>query len=102
MHDNTTLTLGRPDDFHLHLRDGAALSAVVAFTARQFGRALVMPNLKPPVTTVAIATGYRERILKVCGDNTAFDPLMTLYLTDNTAADEVARVAESEFVHAFK
>ena len=102
MQDKTTLTLGRPDDFHLHLRDGAALSAVVAFTARQFGRALVMPNLKPPVTTVAIAAGYRERILKACGSNVPFDPLMTLYLTDNTAADEVVRVAESEFVHAFK
>ena len=97
-----TLTLGRPDDFHLHLRDGAALSAVVAFTARQFGRALVMPNLKPPVTTVALAKAYRERILAACGANTAFDPLMTLYLTDNTAADEVERVAESDFVHAFK
>lgn len=105
MQDNTTpttLTLGRPDDLHLHLRDGAALSAVIAFSARQFGRALVMPNLKPPVTTVAIAAGYRERILKACGPNVAFDPLMTLYLTDNTAADEVARVAGSEFVHAFK
>ena len=105
MHNNTTLTLGRPDDFHLHLRDGAALSAVVAFTARQFGRALVMPNLKPPVTTVAIASGYRERILQACGSdvaNFAFDPLMTLYLTDNTSPDEVARVAESGFVHAFK
>lgn len=102
MQDTTTLTLGRPDDFHLHLRDGAALSAVVAFTARQFGRALVMPNLKPPVTTVAIATAYRERILQACDMNAAFDPLMTLYLTDNTAPDEVARVADSEFVHAFK
>ncbi len=102
MQDNTTLTLGRPDDFHLHLRDGAALSAVVAFTARQFGRALVMPNLKPPVTTVAIAAGYRERILRAVGENASFDPLMTLYLTDNTATDEVARVADSDFVHAFK
>ncbi len=108
MQDNTTLktlTLGRPDDFHLHLRDGTALAAVVAFTARQFGRALVMPNLKPPVTTVAIAAGYRERILQACGSsstNATFDPLMTLYLTDNTAPDEVARVAESDFVHAFK
>ena len=98
----TTLTLGRPDDFHLHLRDGAALAAVVAFTARQFGRALVMPNLKPPVTTVAMAQGYRERILQACGEHAAFDPLMTLYLTDNTRPDEVARVAESDFVHAFK
>ena len=105
MHDSTptdTLILGRPDDFHLHLRDGAALSAVVAFTAKQFGRALVMPNLKPPVTTVAIAAGYRERILKASGPNSAFDPLMSLYLTDNTAPDEVARVADSDFVHAFK
>ncbi len=105
MQDTTlpkTLTLGRPDDFHLHLRDNAALSAVVGFTARQFGRALVMPNLKPPVTTVAMAAAYRERILLACGANATFDPLMTLYLTDNTAADEVARVAESEFIYAFK
>lgn len=97
-----TLTLGRPDDFHLHLRDGAALASVMPFTARQFARALVMPNLKPPVTTVAAAAAYRERILQVVPEASSFSPLMTLYLTDNTPVDEVARVADSDFVQAFK
>lgn len=100
MHD--TLTLGRPDDFHLHLRDGAAMAAVMPFTARQFARALVMPNLKPPVTTVAAAGAYRERILRDVPAEADFSPLMTLYLTDNTTTDEVARVADSTFVQAFK
>ena len=100
MHD--TLTLGRPDDFHLHLRDGAAMAAVMPFTARQFARALVMPNLKPPVTTVAAAGAYRERILRDVPAGADFSPLMTLYLTDNTTNDEVARVADSTFVQAFK
>ncbi len=97
-----TLTLGRPDDFHLHLRDGAALASVMPFTARQFARALVMPNLKPPVTTVAAAAAYRERILQAVPEASSFSPLMTLYLTDNTPVDEVARVADSDFVQAFK
>lgn len=97
-----TLTLGRPDDFHLHLRDGAALASVIPFTARQFGRALVMPNLKPPVTTVTAANSYRERILKAVPKDGDFSPQMTLYLTDNTPVDEVGRVADSEFVQAFK
>lgn len=100
MHD--TITLTRPDDFHLHLRDGAALASVVPFTARQFARALVMPNLKPPITTVAMATAYRERILRATAPDSNFAPLMTLYLTDNTLVDEVARVADSSFVQAFK
>jgi len=100
VHD--TITLTRPDDFHLHLRDGAALASVVPFTARQFARALVMPNLKPPVTTVALATAYRERILRAAAPDSKFAPLMTLYLTDNTLVDEVARVADSSFVQAFK
>lgn len=97
-----TLTLGRPDDFHLHLRDGAALASVVPFTAGQFARALVMPNLKPPVTTVVAAASYRERILQAVPTEASFSPLMTLYLTDNTTVDEVARVADSDFVQAFK
>jgi dihydroorotase len=99
------LTLTRPDDWHLHLRDGAALDAVVAFTARQFARAIVMPNLKPPVATVAQARAYRDRILAAlerCGARAAFEPLMTLYLTDNTSPDEIARAKASGFVHAVK
>ncbi len=97
-----TVTLGRPDDFHLHFRDGAAMASVVPFTARQFGRALVMPNLKPPVTTVAMAADYRDRILRSVPLDTPFSPLMALYLTDGTTVEEVARVADSDFVHAFK
>ena len=97
-----TLTLGRPDDFHLHFRDGAAMASVVPFTARQFGRALVMPNLKPPVTSVAMAADYRDQILNAVPADVEFSPLMALYLTDGTSVDEVARVASSGFVHAFK
>ncbi len=104
-----TLTLIRPDDWHLHLRDGAALQAVVGATARQFARAIVMPNLKPPVTTVAQALAYRERILTalakaVAADSACagFEPLMTLYLTDRTSPDEVVRARASGQVHAFK
>ncbi|HEX6944612.1 MAG TPA: dihydroorotase [Casimicrobiaceae bacterium] len=96
------LTLARPDDWHLHLRDGPALSAVVDATARVFGRAIVMPNLKPPVTTVAAAEAYRARILAALPAGRAFEPLMTLYLTDNTSADEIRRAAESGIVHAVK
>jgi len=98
----SALTLGRPDDFHVHLRDGAGLASVLPFTAKQFGRALVMPNLKPPVTTVAMAAAYRERILQALPTGLAFEPLMTLYLTDRTEVDEVLRTAESGFVKAFK
>ena len=97
-----TVSLGRPDDFHLHFRDGALMASVVPFTARQFGRALVMPNLKPPVTTVLMAADYRDRILRAVPAAIAFSPLMALYLTDATTVDEVARVAGSDFVHAFK
>ena len=85
-----TLTLTRPDDWHLHLRDGAALAAVLPFTARQFARAIVMPNLRPPVTTAAQAQTYRERILAALPAGADFQPLMTLYLTDNTAPQEIA------------
>ena len=96
------LTLTRPDDWHLHLRDGAALGAVLPDSARQFARAIVMPNLKPPVTTTALAAAYRERILAARPQGSDFAPLMTLYLTDNTSADEIARAAGSGFVHAVK
>jgi len=96
------ITLTRPDDWHLHLRDGAALAAVLPHTARQFARAIVMPNLKPPVTTVAQAAAYRERIVAVLPAGMAFEPLMTLYLTDNTSAAEIERAAASGFVKAVK
>src|SRR5574337_2218926 len=97
-----TLTLIRPDDWHLHLRDGAALAAVVADTARRFGRAIVMPNLRPPVVTVEDARTYRARILEVLSVGMKFEPLMTLYLTDNTAPEEIDRARASGFVHAVK
>jgi len=96
------LEITRPDDWHLHLRDGAALAAVLPDTARQFARAIVMPNLKPPVTTVALASAYRDRILAARPAGSDFEPLMTLYLTDNTSADEIARAKDSGFVHAVK
>jgi len=97
-----TLTLIRPDDWHLHLRDGAALAAVLPDTARQMGRAIIMPNLKPPVTTVDAAAAYRERILAVLPAGSRFEPLMTLYLTDNTSAEEVYKARASGFVHGIK
>jgi dihydroorotase len=98
------LTITRPDDWHLHLRDGVALASVLPHTARQFARAIVMPNLRPPVTTVALARAYRDRILAVLprSGTAGFEPLMTLYLTDNTAPDEIARAKSSGFVHAVK
>lgn len=94
----STLTLTRPDDWHLHLRDGAHLASVVPFTARQFARAVVMPNLKPPVTTVALARAYRDRILASVPAGLAFEPLMTLYLTDNTQPAEIRAARESGFI----
>ena len=97
-----TLTLARPDDWHLHLRDGAALAVVVPHTARQFARAIVMPNLKPPVTATAQAAAYRERILAAVPQGLTFAPLMTLYLTDNTPPEEIDRAKASGFVHAVK
>jgi len=99
---SASLTLARPDDWHLHLRDGAMLAAVLPHTARQFGRAIVMPNLKPPVTTTEAARGYRARILAALRPGAEFEPLMTLYLTDNTPADEIRRARESGFVHGVK
>src|SRR5512138_3121235 len=89
------LTLTRPDDWHLHLRDGAHLASVLPFTARQFARAVVMPNLKPPVTTVALARAYRDRILASLASDLEFEPLMTLYLTDNTQPAEICSARES-------
>lgn len=103
------LTITRPDDWHVHLRDGAALESALPYTARQFARAIVMPNLKPPVATLASARAYRERIVAALARVNAgrarplaFEPLMTLYLTDNTAPDEIARAKMSGFVHAVK
>lgn len=100
--NSLSLSLTRPDDWHLHLRDGAALASVLPHTARQFARAIVMPNLRPPVTTVHAAGEYRQRILAALPPNLRFEPLMTLYLTDNTAAAEIAAAKKSGFVHALK
>lgn len=96
------LTLIRPDDWHLHLRDGALMQAVVQDTARQFARAIVMPNLKPPVTTTEQANAYRARIRAALPAGAEFEPLMTLYLTDNTAPQEIKRARQSGIVHAVK
>lgn len=93
-----TLTLTRPDDWHLHLRDGAMLSTVLPATARQFGRAIVMPNLKPPVVTVAQALAYKDRIVQTLPAGASFAPLMTLYLTDDTPSAEIARAAKAGIV----
>jgi len=102
MNPVTTLTLTRPDDWHLHLRDGASMADVLPYTARQFARAIVMPNLKPPVTTVAQAGQYRARILQALPAGASFAPLMTLYLTDNTSAEEIRRAKASGIVHGVK
>ncbi len=97
-----TLTITRPDDWHLHVRDGAALAAVIPHTAQQFARAIIMPNLKPPVTTTALALAYRDRILAAVPAGLSFEPLMTLYLTDNTPATEIAQAKASGMIHAVK
>jgi dihydroorotase len=97
-----SITLTRPDDWHLHLRDGAALASVLPHSASQFGRAIVMPNLKPPVSTTAQAIAYRERILAALPVGMRFEPLMVLYLTDNTPPDEIRRAKDSGMVHAVK
>ena len=96
------ITITRPDDWHLHLRDGDALKAVLPDTANRFGRAIVMPNLRPPVTTTALAAEYRQRILDAIPAGANFEPLMTLYLTDNTSAAEITRAKASGFVHGVK
>ena len=96
-----TLTLIRPDDWHIHFRDGAAMQSVLPDTARVFGRAIAMPNLRPPVVNMADAAAYRERLL-AAASGIAFEPLMTLYLTDNTTPEEIRRARASGFVHAVK
>ncbi len=97
-----TLTLRRPDDWHLHLRDGAHMAAVLPFTAERFARALVMPNLKPPMTTTQGLADYRARILAARPAGSPFEPVMTLYLTDRTPAEEIRRARESGFVAGAK
>jgi dihydroorotase len=96
------LTLIQPDDWHVHVRTGTVLKTVIAHTAKQFARAIIMPNLKPPVTTVEMALKYREEILQALPQGSAFQPLMTLYLTNQTTIEDVKKVAESEQVYAFK
>ena len=102
MENDITLTIRRPDDWHLHVRDGDAMQAVVPHTAQQFGRAIIMPNLKPPVTITAEALAYRDRILAAVPAGSGFEPLMTLYLTDTTEAAEIHRAHASGFIHAVK
>jgi dihydroorotase len=96
------LSITRPDDWHLHLRDGVFLRDVVNDSARHFGRAIIMPNLRPPVTSVKAALAYRDRILSALEPGLEFEPLMTLYLTDTTSVEDIKAVANSPFVHAFK
>ncbi len=98
----TSITLTRPDDWHLHLRDGEVLGAVLGASARQMGRAIIMPNLMPPVTTTQQALAYRERILAALPDGSRFEPLMTLYLTDDTPPAEIERASASGLIHAVK
>ncbi|HWU33947.1 MAG TPA: dihydroorotase [Methylovorus sp.] len=98
----SSLTITRPDDWHLHLRDGAALQAVLPDTAHRFGRAIVMPNLRPPVTTTELAEAYRQRILAALPAGSRFQPLMTLYLTDKTSDEEIRRAKASGIVHGVK
>jgi dihydroorotase len=92
------LTITRPDDWHVHLRDGEALNTVVPHTAAQFARAIVMPNLKPPVTTAALATAYKQRVMAAVPQGVQFEPLMTLYLTDNLPPDEIKRAKDAGVV----
>ena len=96
------ITLARPDDWHLHLRDGALMQSVLPDTARQFARAIIMPNLKPPVTTTEQALAYRARIIAAIPAGMKFEPLMTLYLTDNTSAQEIRTAKKSGVIHAVK
>lgn len=98
----TALTIQRPDDWHVHLRDGAALAAVAHFTAARFGRAIVMPNLQPAVTTTDLARAYRSRIVAALPPASRFEPLMTLYLTDTTAPAEIDRAKAAGFIHGVK
>lgn len=98
----TQLTMTQPDDWHLHLRDGDAMASVVGYTAKQFGRAIIMPNLNPPVTTTADALAYRDRILAALPEGNSFQPLMTLYLTDNTSAEEIRQAKNSGKIFGVK
>ncbi|MDO9422248.1 MAG: dihydroorotase [Herminiimonas sp.] len=98
----SSITITRPDDWHLHLRDGATMASVLPDTARQFARAIVMPNLKPPVTTTEQALAYRDRILAALPAGMQFEPLMVLYLTNNTPPEEIQRAKDSGVVHAVK
>ena len=102
MENDIKLTIRRPDDWHLHVRDGEAMQSVVPQTARQFGRAIIMPNLKPPVTSTAEALAYRDRIRSAIPTDSGFEPLMTLYLTHHTDAAEIQRAHFSGFIHAVK
>ena len=97
-----TITITKPDDWHIHVRNGAVLKTVLPHTAKQFARAIIMPNLKPPVTTVAQALAYRDEILQTLPLRSSFTPLMTLYLTAQTELSEIKKAAESEYIHAFK
>ncbi len=97
-----SITITRPDDFHLHVRDGDVLRSVLPLTAKQFGRAIIMPNLPVPVTSVELAAAYRERILAALPQGAQFEPLMTLYLTDHTSVDEVWKAKGCGFIHAMK
>ena len=96
------ITLTRPDDWHLHVRDGGALASVVPHTARQFGRAIIMPNLRPPCTNTAAILAYRERIVASLPKDSPFEPLMTLYLTDNTSPEDIRSAKDSGKIHAAK
>lgn len=96
------LTITRPDDWHLHVRDGDTLQDIVPFTAERFARAIIMPNLTPPVTTTEQALAYRQRIMQVLSADTAFEPLMVLYLTNNTSADDIEHAASNAQIHAVK
>lgn len=98
----TSLTIRRPDDWHLHLRDGAMLEGVIGDTSRHFGRAIIMPNLVPPVVTTEDAIAYRERIVKAIPAGDTFEPLMTLYLTEQTNPDDLQKGKESGLIHAVK
>ncbi len=96
------ITLIQPDDWHLHVRQGEVLKTVIAHTAKQFARAIIMPNLQPPVTTVDQARLYRDEIISTLPNGSNFNPLMTLYLTDSTSQEDIKKAAKSEFIHAFK
>jgi len=98
----TKLTITKPDDWHLHLRDGDALNTTVAFSARQFQRAIVMPNLAQPIINTELALAYRQRILHASPSGSSFQPLMTLYLTDNTSANDIQQASLCEHIYAAK